>query len=191
MKKSTKLIMLKGTNVTLRQPRMSDAEALFGIASDREVSRYLPWVPHRRIEDSIEFISKAEKEMRIGTVLRLVIENNTDRSIAGMINLRVNRKHRRGEIGTWLGKRHWGTRINAEAKRLVLDYAFRKLKLNKVILRTISENIRSIRAIEKLGAKREALLRKHIFRKGRFHDMVAYSILREEYTPEKNEYLRG
>jgi RimJ/RimL family protein N-acetyltransferase len=93
------------------------------------------------------------------------------------------RTHKRAEIGfTWINPKWFGTNINAEAKLLLLDYAFNTLKLNRVQFRADERNLRSQRAIEKLGATKEALLRNFKFRRdGSTGNVVLYSIISSEW----------
>jgi RimJ/RimL family protein N-acetyltransferase len=87
------------------------------------------------------------------------------------------------EIGsTWLGRPWWGTGVNAEAKRLMLAHAFGVLGFAKVAFRTDAANTRSQRALEKLGARRDGLVRRDWpLPDGTWRDSVYYSILRTEW----------
>ncbi|CAM3573239.1 GNAT family N-acetyltransferase [Deinococcus frigens] len=87
------------------------------------------------------------------------------------------------EIGwTWLHPRHMGTGINRRMKLLLLAHAFGELGMQRVQLKTDNLNIRSQRAIEKLGAVREGVLRRHQRRQdGTLRDTVMYSITADEW----------
>jgi RimJ/RimL family protein N-acetyltransferase len=83
---------------------------------------------------------------------------------------------------TWLGRRWWRTGINSEAKLLLLTYAFDALGAVRVVWHTDARNLRSQEAIERLGATREGLLRKHKLRRdGTWRDTVLYSMTDEEW----------
>lgn len=87
------------------------------------------------------------------------------------------------EIGaTWIGPAYQRSAVNPEAKFLMLRHAFEALGAVRVEIKTDSRNVQSMRAIEKLGAKREGLLRKHlILPDGYIRDSVYYSILPDEW----------
>ncbi|WP_288434935.1 GNAT family protein, partial [uncultured Deinococcus sp.] len=87
------------------------------------------------------------------------------------------------EIGwTWLHPRWHGSGINRRMKLLLLEHAFGDLGMERVQLKTDHMNLRSQRAIEKLGATREGVLRRHLRRPdGTWRDTVMYSLLREEW----------
>lgn len=91
----------------------------------------------------------------------------------------------RVEIGwTWLAPSRWRSAINSEAKLLQLTYAFDDLGAGRVGLKTDARNLRSQAAIERLGAVREGVLRRHWrMPDGFIRDSVYYSILRDEWPP--------
>jgi len=81
--------------------------------------------------------------------------------------------------------------VNTECKYLLLKYAFETLGCIRVQFKTDLRNVRSQRAIERLGAKREGLLRNHmILSDGRYRDSVYYSIIDKEW-PEVKYRLEG
>ena len=89
---------------------------------------------------------------------------------------------------TWLGKKCWRTAINTEAKLLLLSRAFDDLGAVRVVWHTDNLNERSQAAIERLGAQREGVLRKHRHRlDGSWRDTVTYSMLDEEWPAAKKK----
>lgn len=87
------------------------------------------------------------------------------------------------EIGfTWYGASARGTAANPESKRLLLDHAFETLGAERVAFRTDARNSRSRRALAKLGATEEGVLRHHLLMPdGAWRDTVYFSMLREEW----------
>ena len=96
-------------------------------------------------------------------------------------------EHDRVEIGwTWIAPSRHRTAINSEAKLLQLTYAFETLGAGRVALKTDGRNERSQRAIERLGAVREGVLRRHMrLPDGFVRDTVYYSILADEWPAVK------
>ena len=94
----------------------------------------------------------------------------------------VSLKHRKTSIGyTWLHPRCWGTGLNGRLKDMMLRYAFES-GMHRVSFHIDTENLRSIKAVEKLGAQREGVLRRHMIRSdGSFRDTAVYSLLSTEY----------
>jgi N-acetyltransferase len=99
--------------------------------------------------------------------------------------------HRGLEIGrTWIAAAHQGTLVNPESKFLLLRHAFETLGAIRVQLKTDARNLHSQRAIAKLGAVREGVLRKHfILPGGVLRDTVLFSITDDEWPGVKQRLL--
>ena len=97
--------------------------------------------------------------------------------------LEIDRDHRRVEVGgTWYAVSHQRTPVNTECKRLLLGHAFDVEKVQRVQFKTDLRNLRSQRAIERLGAVREGVLRDHMQMPDGFtRSSVVYSIVRREW----------
>lgn len=90
--------------------------------------------------------------------------------------------------GTWYGLEFQRTAVNTECKYLLLQHAFEILKSIRVQFKTDSRNVRSQRAIERIGAKHEGVLRNHmILPDGRFRHSIYYSILDSEWPVVKKK----
>lgn len=102
--------------------------------------------------------------------------------------LNIMPEHRGLEIGgTWYGLEFQRTAVNTECKYLLLEYAFETLGCIRVQFKTDSRNERSQRAIERIGAIKEGVLRNHmILPDGRYRHSVFYSILDSEWSMVKN-----
>ena len=113
----------------------------------------------------------------------VIVENFSGKIVGATRYCNIDAPSRRLEIGyTWYAKRVQRTAINTEAKLLLLRHAFEQLKCIAVEFRTDWLNTTSQRAIERLGAKRDGLLRNHkIMPDGRIRDTVVYSILNTEW----------
>jgi N-acetyltransferase len=95
--------------------------------------------------------------------------------------------HKRVEIGsTWYGAEFQRTAVNTESKLLLLTHAFEALCMNRVELKTDLRNLRSQTAIERIGARREGVLRHHMITwTGHLRDTVYFSILAAEWPAAK------
>jgi RimJ/RimL family protein N-acetyltransferase len=116
-----------------------------------------------------------------------VISLESRKAIGCTRYLDIHPEHRNLEIGgTWYGAPYQGTGVNSEAKYLLLRHAFETLGCIRVQLKTDLRNLRSQRAIERIGAKREGLLREHmILPDGTIRSSVYYSILVSEWPEVK------
>lgn len=132
----------------------------------------------------LDILSRADQ----GTDLPFaVIHLNSGRVAGATRYLNIVPKDRGLEIGgTWYGMEFQRTPVNTECKYLLLSHAFEILKCIRVQLKTDKRNERSQRAIERLGAHQEGILRNHmILPDGRYRDSVFYSILDSEWGDVK------
>ena len=137
----------------------------------------------------LDILSRAEK----GTDLPFVAIDLASGDVAGATRyLNMMPKDRGLEIGgTWYGAEFQRTAVNTECKYLLMSYAFEKLGAIRVQLKTDSRNERSQKAIERIGAKKEGVLRNHmILPDGYFRHSVFYSVLDTEW-PEVKKNLEA
>ncbi|MBD0296659.1 MAG: GNAT family N-acetyltransferase, partial [Flavisolibacter sp.] len=91
----------------------------------------------------------------------------------------------------WYIPEVWSKVYNKECKLLLLQYAFETLSFNRVEFHVAHQNIRSQRAVEKIGGVKEGVLRKHGYRAdGSLRNTVIYSIINDEW-PQKKDHLLG
>ena len=181
---------LEGKFVRLEPLSEAHAGPLCETVADGELWELMvTTVPHP--EEVPRFIADALKGFADGTDLAFATIDIATGRVAGSTRfMKASLPNRRVEIGhTFLGKSWQRTRVNTEAKLLMLTHAFEHLELNRVEFLTDVLNERSRRAIARLGAREEGILRRHmIMRQGRIRDSVVYSIIAEEW-PEVRERL--
>lgn len=103
----------------------------------------------------------------------------------------IDMTNRNVEIGwTWLSPDYWRTGVNTECKYLLLRHCFEELKLIRVQFSVSGQNIRSQRAVERIGARKEGVFRKHRIKPdGSIHDNLFYSIVDDEWPDVKENLL--
>ena len=113
------------------------------------------------------------------------------RAIGSTRYLNIEPAHRSLEIGwTWIGTKYQRTVVNTECKYLLLTHAFEQLGAVRVQFKTDARNEQSRRAIERLGAVKEGVLRKsHTTHSGYVRDSVYYSIIDDEWPAVKQRLL--
>lgn len=116
-----------------------------------------------------------------------VVDQRTGKIIGQTTFLNLNSTNRRAEIGaTWYAKAAQRSPINTECKLMLLTHAFEDIKVNVVEFRTHHLNHQSRRAIERLGAKLDGILRNHmIMPNGSLRDTAVYSVLPHEWPAIK------
>ncbi len=103
----------------------------------------------------------------------------------------INRQHRTLEIASWYGLDYQRTGVNTECKYLLLKYAFEELGALRVGLNVDVNNTRSRRAVERIGAVQEGILRKQrIRRDGTHRDTVIFGFINDDW-PQVKEHLEG
>lgn len=174
--------VLVGRWVRLEPLRWEHEAALAAISSDEDVWRYLPYSLATR-DDVHRWLEGVLAQAERGRQIPFAIIERASGTIAGMTRLlEVRPAHRTAESGTWLGLAWRRSAVNSESKYLLLRYAFETLGCMRVTLKTDLLNVRSQRAIERLGAVREGVARKHmIVHGGRVRDSVYYSIVDDEW----------
>jgi N-acetyltransferase len=141
-----------------------------------------------RLESVENWISDAIEAERRGEEFAFVVKEKSTGDVIGSTRYMDTHSRQRGtEIGwTWYTPTVWGTVVNPECKLLLLTHAFEDWGAIRVQLKTDYNNVRSQRAIEKLGAKYEGRLRNHRFRAdGTIRDSVMYSIIPDEWPTVK------
>ena len=151
---------------------------------------YVTLVPHPNDIDA--FMQNAQDAFESDEGITYATIDKSTNKIAGSTRfMKANIAHKRVEIGfTFLGNRWQRTRINTEAKFLMLSYAFDSMQFNRVEFLTDYLNDRSRSAILRLGAKEEGVLRNHmVMPDGRIRDSVQFSIIKNEWAGVK-QHLR-
>lgn len=178
--------VLEGRHVLLRPMVRSDGPAIVEAASDGKLwELFYTVVPG---PGSIEaYLDRAEREQDWGRIMPFVVIEKASGDLVGATRyMRMNAPHRRLEIGTtFYASRVQRSPINSEAKLLLLSHAFEAMDCVCVQFRTDHFNFASQRAIERLGAKRDGLIRNHQILDGRIRDTVLYSILANEWEGVK------
>lgn len=95
----------------------------------------------------------------------------------------ISARHKRLTMGyTWYHPDYWGTFVNPLTKYLLLQSVFEALQFNRVSFSVDSINLRSCRALEKLGLQKEGVLKQHIIRAdGTLRDSVIYAVIAKEW----------
>ena len=172
---------LVGRHVTLRPLVADDKDALVAAASADDLwDLFYANVAMMKAPD--HWFAAAFREQDFGRA-RIFAVVAGDTVVGSTRFMRMNAANKRLEIGgTFYATAVQRTGVNTEAKLMLLTHAFETLGCACVQIRTDSLNKRSQAAIERLGAKRDGVLRGHqVMADGRLRDTVVYSILAHEW----------
>jgi RimJ/RimL family protein N-acetyltransferase len=180
-------IILESRNIMLRPLLREDITAFKNIALDEDIWKFVPFKisGEKELDDFVkQSLQLRDKNERI----TFTITDKKDNAVLGSTSyMNISPKDKRLEIGaTWLGKKYQGTGVNKVCKFLLLRFAFEELGYERVELKTDVLNIQSRKAILKIGAVEEGILRSHtLMHDGRRRDTIYYSILKNEWEGVK------
>jgi ribosomal-protein-alanine N-acetyltransferase len=163
--------------VVLRDWRMEDAPAVAAACLDPEIPRWIPWVPSPYTEADAQAYVRDCLEAPEERKPFAISDAKGDR-LLGSIDMRVNPLLRTGHVGYWVVAEARGRGVCTAALRTLSRWALDELDLGRVELVTDPDNLGSQRVAEKVGFRREGVLRSHLLhRDGRRRDSVMFSLL--------------
>lgn len=182
---------LSGPRIRLEPIEPKHARDLYAVGQDEAIWRYLLTPPFATLEDAENWVQMCLGRNNTGERVQFgVVLPESGKAIGSTGYLDIDRPNRTLEIGmTWYGVDYQRTFVNTECKYILLKHAFDELGARRVCLKTDTNNTRSRRAIERIGAVQEGILRNHrINRDGSNRDSVYYSIIETEW-PKIQETL--
>ena len=180
---------LTGAHVTLRPLERADRDALVTVAAAGNLWDTF-YANVSQLKDADRWFDAAFQQQEFGRARLFAVSDSAGQVVGTTRFMRMSEGHRRLELGgTFYAKTVQRTGVNTEAKLLLLTHAFEALDCQCVQIRTDALNQRSQTAIERLGAKRDGILRGHQIVDGRLRDSVVYSILDREW-PGVRQNLR-
>lgn len=184
MKKKKDVVMfLKGKHVYLRPPTKDDIPLFLRWMNDQEVTQYLGMFLPLMEADEIDWLDRLHKQKN-EQIIFVIVENRTHAPIGTMGIHGINWKDRRGTTGAVIGeKAYWGKGYGSEAKMLLLNYIFNELNLHKVCSLVLAFNKRSQAYSEKCGYHVEGVLKRHLFKNGRYWDEIHMAVFKEDWLP--------
>ncbi|MEQ9464604.1 MAG: GNAT family protein [Haliea sp.] len=176
---------LRGTLVRLEPLSQGHAQGLFNRGRHVPDWEYMPRSCFIDLADTRQWIDEALAAP--DQVPWAIVENAKNKIVGSTRYLNIRPEHRSLEIGwTWLGQEWQRTGVNTEVKTLLLANAFERLHCLRVEFKVDARNLRSQRALERIGAIREGVLRKHMVVQGDFsRDSVYFSVIDTEWADVK------
>jgi RimJ/RimL family protein N-acetyltransferase len=186
-------VVLHGALVRLEPLATSHVPDLHDGSLDPSLWTYKPVAAPRSAEEMADLVTATLRLQDAGRCLPFAVVDLASGRAVGETRYHNFALADRGlEIGwTWLAPRVQRTGVNTECKFLLLRHAFEQLGAARVQFRTHHLNIRSQQALERLGAVREGVLRRHLLMPdGSFRDSVYYSVIDGEW-PDVRARLQG
>jgi len=175
---------LRDAEVLLRDWRLEDVDAIAVACSDPEIPRWIPWVPapytRAHAEEYVRQCQDSSDERYPFAIAR--VETG---EVLGSIDLRLNSHGYRGHVGYWVAAPARGGGVCTRALRVLSRWALEDLDLQRLELITDPANLASQRVAEKVGYRREGVMRAHLRHPdGRIRDSVMFSLLPGELPDE-------
>ncbi|MHA6251888.1 GNAT family N-acetyltransferase [Oceanobacillus sp. CAU 1775] len=182
---------IKTENYILRAIRISDTPALYDMMSDKETMQFITPHPVKSIEQMNLEVRESLNKLKAKKELPWVILSSCSNEIIGTFDFhKVNTYHRKAEMRAIIKKEFQQKGVMTEVLKVMLNYGFNDLNLNRIVGDIFAGNKGSQRLLEEFGFKKEGILRETDFDGETFHDTVVYSLLRREYN-QNNEVKYG
>jgi RimJ/RimL family protein N-acetyltransferase len=174
---------LIGDKCYLRPLERADAAVIAPWFNDQEVVRTM--LSYRPMSVGAEEAWLADNAKGHGIVVGIALRA-TDELVGSTGLNQIDLRNRHACFGIVIGRKDlWGQGLGTEATRLVVDYAFATLNLHRIWLHAYEYNERGVRAYEKVGFKREGVLREDCYRDGRYWDTIAMAIIRADWEAQR------
>ena len=175
------LPVLTAGAITLRELQASDAPSLFAMLTTEEVARFIS-PPPTTVEGFERFIAWAQREREAGNYICFGIVPEGMEQAVGLFQVRqLEPGFGSAEWGFAMGSQFWGSGLFVEGARLVLEFAFQVVGVHRLEARAAVKNARGNRALLKVGATQEGVLRRSFFRHGEYLDQALWTILDSDW----------
>ncbi|MGV6832157.1 MAG: GNAT family N-acetyltransferase [bacterium] len=185
-------LVLENNRARLELLTLENYNQLSEIASQKDLIYYSP-SDISTPEKLLGYVQVALNGYKEHTIIPFIIYDKLQNKFAGSSRFGlINHKNKLLHIGwTWIGKEFQGTDLNRNCKFLMLQYVFETLHFEKVEFRIDSRNMKSRKAVEKLGATLEGTLRKDTLMKdGYRRNTCCYGILKDEWPKLKSTVFK-
>lgn len=180
--------MKKKIRVYLRAFEIQDHVKIHDWRMDKEIARNFGGMPRfSSSENEKKWIE--EKIFDKENVSCAICLKKTDEFIGCIFLNEIDYHNQTGHSPVFIGeKKYWGKGYATEARILILKYAFLDRGLNRIWARCLEDNQRAIRMHEKIGYKKEGILRQSSFKDGKFMNECIFSILKKDFSEILNDY---
>jgi ribosomal-protein-alanine N-acetyltransferase len=179
------LPVLEGRHVTLRALRPSDAPSLHSLLTTTEVARFIS-APPATVDAFERFIARINRQRSTGRHMCYAVTLKDSDTAIGMFQIReLEPKFQTAEWGFALGSPFWGTGVFTESAQLILQFVFVTLGVYRLEARAAVRNGRGGRALQKMGAVQEGVLRRSFRSNGEYLDQVLYAIIQDDWRASR------
>ncbi len=173
---------LETERLILDRIRPDDIPNIVAYADNKKITDNTRTMPHPYFEeDAISWINMANQGFRDKNQYIFAMRNAVDDAFMGGIGLTIDLEHNRAELGYWLAEPFWNMGYTSEAVKVMLQFGFKELNLNKVFAGYIEANGASGKIMIKNGMVKEAELKDHDIKNGKYITLIQYGLTKTDY----------
>lgn len=171
---------LETERLLLRVPTHEDAAAIQRVVNHPDIAKMTMNIPYPYPDDGAKTWIKSLTASESQHYSFLIILKETG-EIIGSIGIHPHERFSRAEIGYWLGINYWNKGYMSEACRRIIDFGFETLGLERIQAGYFTDNIASLRVMEKAGMRYECTLRSYVQKNDTDRDIAYCAIIREDW----------
>lgn len=172
---------LETNRLLLTELQSQDIPRIVEYASDQEITQFTLNIPHPYTEqDAIFWLNQSYQGFKDGHLIVFAIRLKPHLEFIGGIGLTMAELYHRAEIGYWVAKPFWNKGYASEALAVVLKHGFQKLNLHKIYATHLDANRASGKVMLKNGMTKEGILKDHIYKNGKYYDLVQYGLISDQ-----------
>ena len=182
---------LETKRILLRPFELSDGPRVKKLAGDKSIADTTLNIPHPYKDGMAEeWILTHQSKFENEELVNCAIILKPIQELIGAIGLTIDKRFNRAELGYWVAKEYWNQGYCTEASKVILKYGFHELGLHRIIATHIIRNPASGKVMEKIGMKKEGILREHVIKWDKYEDVVSYGILKKEWETYYQEAIK-
>lgn len=164
----------------LRRFEISDSKDMYeNWANDERVTRFLTWKPHKSHDETKVLLENWSTAYKSNEVYNWVMEYR-GKAIGSISVVRLDSKHESADLGYCMGYDFWNKGLMTEAAGAVINFLFKEVGLNRIVIEHAVKNPASGKVAEKCGMTLEGTKRQAFLKNGEYHDINTWSILRSD-----------
>ncbi|MFB1082596.1 GNAT family N-acetyltransferase [Jeotgalibacillus sp. JSM ZJ347] len=172
---------IETNRLILRMYSENDAPDVAGMCNNVSIYQHTLNIPYPYTkEDALTWIGFHDENRKNERMYDLAVTDKVTGELYGSVGISIHKAFNNGELGYWIGEEHWGKGYATEAAEAMIRFAFGEKGLHKVYARCFDTNPASGKVIEKLGMKKEGVLREHVKKDGAFVNLIHYGLLGSE-----------
>ncbi len=178
----TSFPLLETDRLILRQLIANDAQAVFEIRNDYQVTKYNIGDAYNNIREAQTLIRNIQTEFDNEKTVRWGIVLKPQNKVVGMVGFNYwDQQDHRASIGFDLRQDHWRRGIMSEAVHEVLRFGFEDMRINRIEADASLYNVGSITLLRKVGFLQEGIQREQYYEDGNYHDLALFALLKREW----------